>query len=488
MLKARSLRGQLQRYLLGGFVLVWAASAIFIHYAAQRFVTVGYDHSLFDTAIDLAAQIRDHQGHLALELTPALQEVLVQDGRDRVVYAVTTETGELLGGTAGLPHPPWLPNVGGGVHYYDAIWQAKPLRMAVAHLPVDGAEHRKVMVQVGETLHGRNNLDAHIQWSIAGLQLVQLLLIVFLVRHAVERGLRPLKHLTAALASRAPADSADLSEVGLVSEVRPLVTSMNALLVRLRSMLVGQRQFIADASHQLRTPLAGIQLQLDLALIETDPTRQQLALRQAQAATTRAAHLSHQLLTLSRAEPQTSPIEDECIDIARLADDVTAEFAAQALAAGVSVDLDLPPGPAPVRGDPVLLRELIANLLDNAIRYSGPNARVAVRVDAPDTGVVLEVADDGPGIAPDLRPKVFSRFYRIPGTPGVGCGLGLAIVAEIAERHAATVSLSTGPDERGTVVRVEFHAASETTSSVAITHEGTPPTAGGVIPGFAESR
>lgn len=482
MLEASSLRGQLQRYLLGGFVVVWAASASAIHYAAQRFVAVGYDHSLFDTALDLTAQIQSRNGHLTLDLTPALRDVLAQDGKDRVVYAVSTEAGELLGGTQGLPAPRQT-NIGHGVHYYDATWQAKPVRMAIAHLPVDGPEHQLVVVQVGETLRGRTSLGTRIQWSIAGLQLVQLLLIIFLVRHAVERGLRPLKNLTSALASRAPADSDDLSEAGLVSEVRPLVASMNALLVRLRSVLIGQRQFIADASHQLRTPIAGIQLQLDLALAETDPARQQAALQQAQAATTRAARLSHQLLTLSRAEPQAAAVEEECVDLSRLADDVAAQFAAQAVAARGVVDVDLPAEPAPVRGDAVLLRELIANLLDNAIRYAGPKARIGVRVAAAVAHVVLEVADDGPGIAPDLRPKVFSRFYRVPGTPGAGCGLGLAIVSEIAERHGATVSLATGAGERGTVVRVVFPAA-----DAATTDDGAAPAATGVNPGFAGNR
>lgn len=473
MLKASSLRGQLQRYLLGGFMVVWAASAVVIHYAAQRFLTTGYDHSLFDTAIDLTAQIKNRHGHLALELTPALQDVLVQDGRDHVVYAVTAETGELLGGTAGLPPPSKPLATDRGVQYYDATWQGKPLRMAVARLPVGGAGHQQVLVQVGETLHGRTNLGARIQWSIAGLQLVQLLLIIFLVRYAVERGLRPLKHLTTALASRAPADSDPLSESGLVSEVRPLVASMNALLVRLRGVLVGQRQFIADASHQLRTPIAGIQLQLDLALEETDPERRQIALRQAQVATTRAARLSHQLLTLSRAEPQASVLENEYVDMARLADEVTAQSAAQALAAGVDVDRDLPSAPALVRGDPVLLRELIANLLDNAIRYAGDGARVNVRITASDARVGLEVADNGPGIAPQFRSNVFNRFFRIPGTPGAGCGLGLAIVAEIAERHFATVSLEPGLNGCGTAVRLDFSAAGPNPDTAAATDAAT---------------
>ena len=463
MLEAGSLRGQLQRYLLSGFVAVWAASASAIHYAAERFVTVGYDHSLFDTALDLTAQIHDRDGHLTLEITPALQGVLAQDGKDRVFYAVKTDAGVLLGGTAGLPTPPRLPDPGHGVHYYDAVYQAEPLRMAMARMPVGGAGHRQVQVQVGETLHGRNGLGAHVQWSIAALQLVQLLLIIFLVRHAVERGLQPLKHLTSAVAGRGPADTDELPVVGLVSEVRPLVASMNALLGRLRDVLIAQRQFIADASHQLRTPLAGIQLQLDLALAQTDPIRQRLALEQAHAATIRAARLSHQLLMLSRAEPQALGEQTVC-DIARLADDVAAQFAAQAFAGRVILDVDVSPESAPVRGDPVLLRELIGNLLDNAIRYAGRDARVSVRVAARDARVALDVADDGPGIAADLRSKVFSRFYRIPGTPGAGCGLGLAIVAEIAGRHGAGVSLREGPGGRGTAVRVDFPAATRSGS------------------------
>jgi two-component system sensor histidine kinase TctE len=456
MLEAGSLRSLLQRYLLTGFVLVWAVSASVIHVAAQRFVTDGYDRSLFDTALDLATQIHSRDGRLTFELPAAMRSMLQQDGGDRVFYAVMTTGGELLGGMPGLPVSRRTGRGGNNVHYYDARYRSEPLRMAVVRLPVEGSRQQALVV-VGETLHRRISLGSRIQWSIAGLMLAQLLLIVVLVRYAVRQGLQPLNRLAAGLAARNPADSDDLSEAGLVSEVRPLVASMNALLVRLRRLLRAQRQFIADASHQLRTPLAGIQLQLDLALTERDPARQRAALEQAHSAMQRAAHLSHQLLTLSRAEPQASLLDTRTVcDLGALAGEVGRQFAPAALANQAEMDVHLAGVPTPVLGDAVLLREMVSNLLDNAIRYAGAGARIGLRVSAVDDKVVLEVTDDGPGIAPEQRQNVFSRFYRIPGTPGAGCGLGLAIVAEIAGQHHASISLDDGLPGRGTRVGVVF--------------------------------
>ena len=164
MFEAASLRSQLQRYLLGGFLLLWLTSASAIHYAAQRFVTVGYDHSLFDTALDLAAQLQLKDGQLVLDLSPALREVLERDGSDRVYYAVTTTTGETIGGTSGLPPPVEESVPLGGVGYYDAVYLQKPLRMAVARLPVEAAGGRQVLVLIGETLHRRNRLGGRILW------------------------------------------------------------------------------------------------------------------------------------------------------------------------------------------------------------------------------------------------------------------------------------------------------------------------------------
>jgi len=459
MFEASTLRGQLQRYLLGGFVLLWLTSASAVHYAAQRFMTAGYDHSLFDTALDLAAQIHLQDNHLQLDLSPALREVLARDGDDRVYYAVTTTRDELIGGTPGLPAPTGESVRLGGVSYYDAIFRAQSLRMAVARLPVEAAGNRQVMVLIGETLHRRNSLGDRILWSMGVLQLLQLVVAGVLVRYAVNRGLRPLSRLVSEIAGRSPADLRALSRSGVVSEVQPLVGAMNTLLGRLRALLATQQRLIADASHQLRTPLAGIKSQLDLALDADSPEQLHTALRQAHAATERTVHLSHQLLTLARAEPEAIPGDAQQVcDLGRLARDVAAQLVPSALLSGVEMAVDIAQGtPAQVLGDHVLLRELISNLLDNAVRYSGPGGHVTLRVvTTPQGTTLLEIEDDGPGIAPDERQSVFERFYRLPGTPGEGCGLGLAIVAEIARRHGAQVSLQAGAHGRGTLARVEF--------------------------------
>jgi len=280
-----------------------------------------------------------------------------------------------------------------------------------------------------------------------------------LVRYAVNRGLRPLSRLVSEIAGRSPSDLRALSRSGVVSEVQPLVGAMNTLLARLRALLATQQRLIADASHQLRTPLAGIKSQLDLALDADSPEQLQTALGQAHAATERTVHLSHQLLTLARAEPEAIPGDAQQVcDLGRLAREVAAQLVPAALVSGVEMAVDIAHGTsAQVLGDHVLLGELISNLLDNAVRYSGPGGHVTLRVVATPRGTtLLEVEDDGPGIAPDERLRVFERFYRLPGTPGEGCGLGLAIVAEIARRHGAQVSLQAGAQGRGTLARVEF--------------------------------
>jgi two-component system OmpR family sensor kinase len=286
----------------------------------------------------------------------------------------------------------------------------------------------------------------------------------------IARGLKPLERVAVAVARRSPTQLEPLAESGLPSEVQPLVRALNGLLLRLGQTLAAQRTFIADAAHELRTPLTAVHLQAQLAERATTDSDRRKALADLKSGLERATRLSEQLLTLARAEPGVEAAERPAsvIDLLALAREVIAELAL--LAAQKSIDLGLSEGrQAIVRGDAEALRALLSNLIDNAVRYTPARGRVDVAVEAQGERATLSVRDNGPGIAPPERERVFDRFYRgqpaaAPGDAGPrtglrGSGLGLAIVKSIADRHGAAIELGEGLDGRGLGVTVRFPAA-----------------------------
>jgi two-component system sensor histidine kinase TctE len=237
---------------------------------------------------------------------------------------------------------------------------------------------------------------------------------------------------------------------------------MNDLLARLGTAISTQQRFIADAAHQLRTPIAGLKTQTELALRESQPGNVHDILRQLLTATEQSTRLVNQLLSLARAEPgarREHPIER--LDLARLARDTTTEWVPRALVRHLDLGYDSEGGTAWIEGDSFLVRDMLGNLLDNAIRYTQHGGQVTVRVTEGMDAVVLTVEDNGPGIPEQERERVFERFYRVLGTGTEGCGLGLAIVREIALSHRAKVTLAAGAGAggQGTVARVAFPRA-----------------------------
>jgi two-component system OmpR family sensor kinase len=278
---------------------------------------------------------------------------------------------------------------------------------------------------------------------------------------AVGAGLKPLEAISRAVARRRPDAMAPLPERQLPNELRPLVTSLNALLARLDDALSAQRRFTADAAHELRTPLAALKLQVELAERAADARDRSAALDELEQGVDRAAHLVEQLLTMARLEPEGPGHETERIDLASLVRE--AVVARAPLAGDKQIDLGLVRAASvDVRGDRANLAILVGNLLDNALRYTPPAGRIDVAVDAAAEGATLSVSDTGPGIPPADRERVFERFYRVRGpgdTEPVGSGLGLSIVRRIASAHGATVQLDDGPGGHGLTVRVRFPRA-----------------------------
>src|SRR5262249_39613024 len=342
------------------------------------------------------------------------------------------------------------------VSYYDAQYLGNHIRIAALYLPLEGDRNKgSVLIQAGETVTVRTDYARQIMLRMMLPQMVLILLAALAVWYAVGRGLAPLTALQREIASRSYRDLSALPEEQTPKEVQPLIHAMNELLERLSASLAAQQRFIADAAHQLRTPLAGIKTQTELALRQAQSADAQSTLRQLHTATEQTTRLINQLLSLARAEPGAERARTtERLDLARLARDTTTEWVPRALARDIDLGFDSPLAGAGVEGDSFLLKEMLNNLLDNAIRYTQPGGQVTVRVTPDTTSIVLSVEDNGPGIPVGERERAFERFHRVLGTGVEGCGLGLAIVREIAQSHGGDAALTTGTNGAGTLVRI----------------------------------
>jgi two-component system sensor histidine kinase TctE len=319
-------------------------------------------------------------------------------------------------------------------------------------------------VQVAETLEKRSQLANEIIRGVIVPQFIVLPIAVVLVWFGLSRGLAPLAALQARIRARAPDDMSPIDPQAAPEEISPVVVSFNELLERLSRNMQMQQRFLADAAHQMKTPLAGLRTQAELALRETDPQQLKRSLRQIATSTERATHLINQLLALARAEHQaTDPARFEVVELNALARSVVQESVPDAISR--RVDLGFEPAEQPVRivGVPLLLRELMLNLVDNGLRYVPEGGSVTLRIRRDDDAAFIDVEDTGPGIPEAERNRVFDRFYRILGTNVDGSGLGLAIVREIVERHEGSINIGTSPSSRdaalpGTLISIEFAA------------------------------
>jgi len=286
---------------------------------------------------------------------------------------------------------------------------------------------------------------------------------VLLVWFGLSRGLAPLATLQTLIRSRKPDDLSPIDPTAAPEEISPLVASFNDLMARLAQNLRAQQRFLADAAHQMKTPLAGLRTQAELALRETDPDELRRTLRHIARSTERTTHLTNQLLALARAEHRTSSSHFQVVDLASLARDVVRELVPGAIARGLDLGFEAGEGAVRILAAPLLIQELLKNLVDNAVRYTPAGGTITVRVREDNESALLEVEDTGPGIPEADRHRVFDRFYRVLGTNVDGSGLGLAIVREIAQQHDALVRLSANPSSAadappGTLISVEFAA------------------------------
>jgi two-component system sensor histidine kinase TctE len=450
-----SLRWRLLRRLMGPLSIVFVLDAVVAFLLARHFANVVYDRWLYDSAMTLATQVRLEQGHAALDLPRRAVEMFEWDTVDRIFEEAVTETGRKLFANASFPAPP-APLAQEEPQYYDGAIENEPVRIVAVGIAGSATGGERVRVQVAETLRKRNALVRDIILATVPAQLAILALAATLIWYGVRSSL---KALDATADDLARYDPDLLVPVGGVSdapsEIRPLLLSLNQLIARVAESQDVQRRFVANAAHQLRTPLATLQVQTERALREPDPARHREALDHVLTAVTRMRHLVHQLMMLSRSDRKLNgTLAFSDVDLAALARSELERWADEAIARDLDLGYEGPDSGIVVRGDAQLLGEMIGNLVDNAIRYNYSGRTVTLLLKP--QPVVLAVADDGPGIPQEERRLVLEPFYRRPGNADEGCGLGLAIAHEIAARHGAALVIQDGPDGRGTSVQVRF--------------------------------
>ncbi|MEN0108663.1 MAG: sensor histidine kinase, partial [Pseudomonas sp.] len=375
-----------------------------------------------------------------------------------IFYQVTDVQGKLISGYENLPGPPpktlrtdAYPAL---AKFYDATYQGVDVRVVSLLRPVsEPTINGTAEIRVAETEEARERLArgllADSLWRLVVLSLAAMVLVWF----TISAALRPLNQLRNVVAERQLDDLRPLPMVATARELVPLVEALNQFTERLRGLFQRQADFIAEAAHELRTPLAALKARVELGLREQEPQRWQQTLREAAQNTDSLTHLANQLLSLARIESGARAIAEggaEQIDLSQLCRELGMALAPLAHSKGIALALEAEQ-PVWLMGEPTLLNELLSNLVDNALAHTPQGGNVIIRVLAPG---VLEVEDDGPGIPADQRDKVFQRFYRRNPSLG-GAGLGLAIVGEICSAHQATISLHDGPTG-GLLVRVAF--------------------------------
>jgi two-component system sensor histidine kinase TctE len=449
----RSLRVGLLSWLGSVLVLLLALDALACYFTALHFANLVYDRWLIDSTRSLAQAVRSERGRIEFDLPRVAQQIFQFDEVDQTYFKIVSARRGFLAGDLRLPDDVRVPI--NDIRLTDATLQGRKVRVVSTRIAPPQTDDT-VTVSIAETLIKRTTLARDILLAMVAPQIALVGIASLLAWLGISRGLKPLTDLASQIEARDQNNLTPVPQTGLPHEARVLAARINELLARLDSAIRAQKRFVADAAHQLRTPLAAVMLHAERAQRAPDGGTEREALRALHRSVERAGRMSQQLLALARTDPDAiNAVELEPLDLVALARRVGEEWIPRALKRDIDFGLIAPDTPVRITGDDRLLSELLSNLIDNALRYSSPAGRVSVIVEG-GPQPRLAVQDDGPGIPEDERVRIFERFYRVPGSDGDGCGLGLAIVEEIARLHSSTVEVSTGSDARGSRFTVIF--------------------------------
>ncbi len=453
------LQHKLLAWLLGPLMALLVLDTAASYWVSLNFSNLAHDRSLQEIAREVALQVRPNGLGPRLELSPAVERVLLLDQDDQLFFRVSGDNGTFIGGDQRIAAATLVRSGAGSTVFFDTTVHGKPVRMVAAWMQYGGSgADGRVLVQVAETLNKRNRLAWEILASVFVPQVLLVLLAAAVVHFGVSRGLLPLKRLQTAVSNRSHLDLSPIDVRDVPGEVRPLVDEVNELMLRLGTTLNFQNRVIADAAHQLKTPVSGLKAQIELALRECDPARVQHCLAQLYMSADRMSRLVRQLLSLARNEPgAVSGVDLQPVDLNALAVDVAMQWVPNALVRQIDLGFEAWAAPVMIQGESDRLRELINNLIDNAVRYSRHGGRVTVAV-AVSSGreARLSISDDSEKIPIEQRKRIFERFHRLLGSNADGSGLGLAIVSEIAALHEARITLEEDVDGVGNTFSIFF--------------------------------
>ena len=449
--KLGSLRGQFLRWLLIPLILLVGLNAFSVYNNALDAADLAYDRSLLSSARAVGERVAIVDGKVTVDVPYVALDSFETDTLGRLYYKVTGVNGEFISGYEDLPDLP--KNVARSdiypalVHFFHTEYQGQTVRIAALYQPVYDDRMRGIaLIEVAETLDARRGMSRKILFDTLIRQAILVCAVALLVWVALRFVLHPLMQLRENVAARESTDLSDFDPHMVHREIRPLVFAMNGYMKRLQSLIEGQKRFIADASHQLRTPLTVLKTQAELALRENDVTAMRQIVQSIAQTTDSTVHLANRLLTLARTGHGIADTEMQMISLSALAREVCLELAVSAVRKHIDLSLEAKTD-ASMNGHRLLLHEMLMNLLDNAIFYTPEHGRIVLRVDSSSSGIWLEVEDSGPGIPETERGKVFEPFYRVTATSGAnpgGTGLGLSIVSDIVHLHHGTIVLTDG--------------------------------------------
>lgn len=454
-----SLRARLARWMLPPLAALIAINAALSYLGALDAVDRAYDRSLGASIRSIAERVHSLEGDISVDIPSSTFATFDADTPERVYHAIFAPDGHLVTGYAELTPPAGLRD-DGSLHFAGADFRGIPIRVGAMRKRLYDpalAGGDLVTIVFAESTDSRRSLATDLFVESLKRQVLIIGLGAVVLLFALRSAFRPLLALHDTIEQRDEEDLTPIAAQDVPSEVHPLIRAINHHMERISDMLASRRRFLTDAAHQIRTPLAVLTTQAEVGARQNDPAAMRDTFRHLLRSLGNTQRMANQLLALSRAEPANGLIGEKApCDLTSLAREVAADLVPLALARNIDLAFEAEAA-TPLDGNEAMLREMVGNLVDNAIRYSGPGTQVVVATVRHADRIELVVTDQGPGIAPEERAMVFRRFYRILGQGNAeGSGLGLAIVREIALGHHGQVTLEGGPGDRGLRVRVSF--------------------------------
>lgn len=458
----RSLLNKIILWMFGPLFLLWTIGLVITYFIAQNIANAPYDRALIDHLRMVRHEVEQQNILKGVQLSPFVINLLHGDPGHMIYWDVRDANGNSLDGNRAIPLPANWSYDRDKVRLNNETMDDHSIRVAYVWGGAD-ADGLPFLTVVAQSNQMRARLQQEILTGMLTPQLIVLPLAALLAGLGLTQGLEPLTVLQERIRARRANDTSPITAELAPAEIVPLIAAMNSLLLRLAAAHETQRRFVSNAAHQLKTPLAGMRTQAELALRERSPDKMNDSLKLLIRGSDRATRLVNQMLALARAENPDDPsgLGLEQIDLNPLAEQQSSQWVDAALNRDIDLGFERAPFPVHIHGDRMMLAEMLNNLIENAIIYSSHGGKVTIRTGGDALSAYLEVEDTGPGIPLAERDRVFDRFYRVLGTHVDGSGLGLPIVKEIAEYHEATISFlpTSGdyePQTRGTRIRVSF--------------------------------